>query len=141
MEEEEEEEEDDDDDEEVLFGSTCPGAGPVLPVLLETGWGTGLLGGGGCAAFVFVVLTLFVVATLLLFVEEDDEEDAMAAWRFATSTDFKPLVGRPRFFNSTRSFATVSLVGSTILFLKLRDKNMCGGQTKMIEFSYLVLVV
>jgi hypothetical protein len=43
-EEEEEEEEEDDDDEEVLFDLTCPGTGSVL---LETGFGTGLLGGGG----------------------------------------------------------------------------------------------
>ena len=78
-------------------------------------------GGGGCAvdcaAFAVVVLTLPAATTLSLVVEDEDEEDPIAAWRFATRTDFNPLVGRPRLFNSTRSFATVSLVGSTMFVL------------------------
>ena len=101
-------------DVEVVVGGTDEAAA-------FTGSGTLLTGAvvltgdaEGAGAFVDSTFGTFVAAVLV-----DESFDASAAFKRCCSADFKPFVPRLRFFNSTRSLATVNFIGSTIL-------DMCG---------------
>lgn len=110
-----EEEVEEEVDVEVVVGGTdeaaaFTGSGTLLTgAVVLTG-----LDAEGAGAFVDLTFGTFVAAVLV-----DESFDASAAFKRCCSADFKPFVPRLRFFNSTRSLATVNFIGSTIL-------DMCG---------------